>query len=162
MVAFDTILNVIPILSLVVVLAYYSLQIRNQNKSRQAQVYLTLYNKWDEKQQKAHAALRAAEFSNIDEYLEKYGPDTNPEFQHHVGQLINFYEGIGVMVKEGFLSMRLVALSWAGAIRVFWEKFEPIMDDLCEYYDYPRLWSETIYLCRELMKYMDEHPELKT
>ena len=97
-----------------------------------------------------------------DEYLEKYGPETNPEFQYHVGQLINFYEGIGVMVKEGFLSMRLVALSWAGAIRVFWEKFEPIMGDLCEYYDYPRLWSETIYLCRELMKYMDEHPELKT
>ena len=162
MVAFDTILNVIPILSLVVVLAYYSIQIRNQNKSRQAQVYLTLYNKWGEKQQNAHAAISAAEFRDFDEYIEKYGPETNPEFQNHVGQLVGFYEGIGVMVKEGYLSIRLVALTWAGAIRVFWEKFEPIMDDLAKYHDYPRLWSETLYLCRELMRYMDENPELKT
>jgi hypothetical protein len=162
MVDVDTIIDVVPILSLVIVLAYYSLQIRNQNKSRQAQVYLTLYSRWGNDQREAHQILRNADFHDLEEYLRNYGVETNPEFQRHIGTLISFYEGIGVMVREGFLSMRLVALSWAGALRVFWDRFEPIMDDLCEYYDYPRLWSETVYLCKELVKYMEEHPELKT
>jgi len=67
------------------------------------------------------------------------------------------------MVKEGYVSIRLVALMWAGMTRMFYEYIlEPIIEEGREYTKYPRLWSETEWLCKELIKYMNEHPELKT
>jgi hypothetical protein len=52
---------------------------------------------------------------------------------------------------------------WAGSTRMFYENIvEPIIEEGIVYWDYPRLWSETVYVCKELIKYMDEHPELKT
>jgi hypothetical protein len=53
-------------------------------------------------------------------------------------------------------------LMWGGATRMFWDMLEPILPDLAKHWNYPRLWSESAYLCRELVKYMDEHPELAT
>ena len=41
-------------------------------------------------------------------------------------------------------------------------KVSPNLDEWREEIGYPRLWSETEYICEELIKYMDEHPELKT
>ena len=69
---------------------------------------------------------------------------------------------MGVLVKAGLLDIHLIALSFAGATRQLWEKLEPLLEPMREKFEYPRMWSETEYLCRELMKYMDEHPELKT
>jgi len=52
---------------------------------------------------------------------------------------------------------------WAGVTRTYWENvLEDTIDDLRVLWRYPRLLSETEYVCRELIKYMDEHPELKT
>lgn len=39
---------------------------------------------------------------------------------------------------------------------------DPIINDLREHCKYPRLWSETEYVCKEVIKYVDEHPELRT
>ena len=94
--------------------------------------------------------------------MEKFGPETNIDFQRKRRRLATFYEGLGVLVKEGYIDIRLVALLMTGRIRVFWEKFEPIIDELREFHNYPRWMSETEYLYNELMKYLDEHPELKT
>ena len=69
---------------------------------------------------------------------------------------------VGVLVKEGMLDIRLIALNWAGASRMVWEKLEPILPQLRKQFNYPRMWSETEYLFRELIKYMEEHPELAT
>jgi len=36
------------------------------------------------------------------------------------------------------------------------------MSDVREIRAFPRYWAETEYLYNELMKYLEEHPELKT
>jgi hypothetical protein len=51
---------------------------------------------------------------------------------------------------------------WGGATTKYWSLMEPVIEDLRDYYEYPRMWSETEYVYREVIKYMDEHPELKT
>ena len=73
----------------------------------------------------------------------------------------SFYEGIGVIVKEGLLNVRWVALMWGGPTTKYWRLMEPIMEDLREHHEYPRMQIETEYVCREVIKYMEEHPELK-
>ena len=44
MVTFETVLDVVPAVSVAVALVYYGLQIRNQNKARQAQLYAQIYD----------------------------------------------------------------------------------------------------------------------
>ena len=125
-------------------------------------IFMQIYDKWDEKVQQAYYETQSWEFSDFKEFMDKYGYDTNKEASILFGRLVIYYEGLGVLVKEGLLNIRLVALLIAGVTRRFWEKFEPIIEEGREYYNAPRWLSETEYLYNELMKYMEEHPDLKT
>lgn len=130
-------------------------------ETRQAQLFMQLYDRWQELDWQRLAPHIMTKLSSYEEYIEKN--DKDPHFRKAISDFTSFLEGLGVIVKEGFLSIRLVALMWAGVTRTFWENIaEPILDEMREKTGYPRGWSETEYLCRELIKYMDEHPELKT
>ena len=72
-----------------------------------------------------------------------------------------YYEGVGVLVKEGRLDIRWVALLMAGMVINMWEKLEPVIEEY-RLYTRPRMASESEYLYNELMKYLEKHPELKT
>jgi len=149
---------------MIIALTYYGLQIRNQSRTRQAQMFMQLYNRYQDNFQ-AHGfnmyEIFNKKLSGYDEYLEKYQSDEN--FKLAMDRFLPFYEGLGVMVKEGYLSIRLVALMWAGVTRMFYEYIlEPIVEEGREQTKYPRLWSETEWLCKKLIRYMEEHPELKT
>jgi hypothetical protein len=105
--------------------------------------------------------MLSTKMSGLDEYLHKR--ETDPRFKLLMDSHFGFYETLGVLVKEGYISIRLIALTWAGSTRMFYENIvEPIIEEAKVYWDYPRVYSETVYVCKELIKYMDEHPELKT
>jgi biotin synthase-related radical SAM superfamily protein len=53
-----------------------------------------------------------AKVKDFEEYNRKYKADER--FKEVVDALGNFYEGVGVIVKEGFMDIRLVALMWGG------------------------------------------------
>ena len=162
MVALETILDILPVASLVVVLAYYSLQIRNQNRTRQAQLFMQMYNRWrdDTKGLDVNPVLNT-KLSGLTEYMEKYESDEN--FRARTNAYFSFYEGLGVIVKAGYMDIHLVALMWAGMTRRFYENIvEPIIEEAKEYWGMPRVWSETVYVCKELIRYMEEHPKLRT
>ena len=105
--------------------------------------------------------ITIAKVSSMEEYLELY--ESDERFKLAMDCYLPFYEGLGVMVKEGFFDIRLVALMWAGMTRMFYENiFEPVIDDMREHVNYPRLWSEGEWLCKELLRYLEDHPELRT
>ena len=162
MVALDTVLDVLPVASLVVVLAYYSLQIRNQNRTRQAQLFMQMYNRWrDDTKGLDFNPVLNTKLTGLTEYMEKHESDEN--FRDVVDAYFTFYEGLGVIVKAGYMDIHLVALMWAGMTRRFYENIvEPIIDEAKDYCDMPRVLSETVYVCKELIRYIDEHPELRT
>jgi hypothetical protein len=68
-----------------------------------------------------------------------------------------FYNGVGILVKENLLDIRYVDTMtyW---ITMFWELLDPYIDEL-RAKTYPKLFNETEYLYKELMKYRKEHPE---
>jgi len=89
---------------------------------------------------------------------------TNPETRDNrlaMTLLIGFYEGLGVLVRENLLDIRMVALLMTGPTKEFWEKLKPIIEEARERTNYPRMCSETEYLYEELMKYISEHPEIE-
>jgi hypothetical protein len=162
MVDYQTISIVLTGIGLMIALIYYGLQIRNQNRTRQAQLFMQMYDRWSDDTRGLNVrSVVNTKLSGFNEYLEKYQSDEN--FKEALDALFGFYEGLGVIVKERYMDIRLVALMWAGMTRRFYENIvDPIIDGAIEYWNAPRVWSETVYVCKELIKYIDDHPELKT
>ena len=162
MVDYQTLSIVLTGIGMIIALTYYGLQIRNQNRTRQAQVFMQLYNRYLDIFQ-AHGFFETIlqKLSSYDDFMRKYNADE--EFKQAMDCLLPFYEGLGVMVKEGYFSIHLVALMWTGMTRMLYENIvEPMIDEARVVSNLPRLWSETEWVCKELLKYIEEHPELKT
>jgi hypothetical protein len=158
MVTVESFLDWVPAIGVIIALAYYTLVIRNQNRTRQAQLYMQFLNPflsgkitnvWDK--------LLKWEYSDREEFEEKYW--SKPENRDDWRSLTMYFEGLGVYVKEGLIPIRLIALTMTTLVIRFWDKFSPI---ILEYrVNTPRNLSETEYLYDELMRYLEEHPELK-
>ena len=162
MVTLELVLQVFPILSLSVALVYYAINVRNQNRTTQASMFMQMHNQYLSISKEVHVfyLFRNATFSTAEEFIELI---TNDSEWTKVNDIwLQFLEGLGVVVKAGFLDIKMVALMWSGLTRITWDKLEPIMDDFRRITNFPRLYSETEYLCKELIKYVDAHPELKT
>ena len=144
-------------MGLVIALVYYTLTLRNQNRTLQAQLLLQIYNKFDTPEKtKAINTVFAWEFRDYDEYMEKYYSDYDT-----FSSVISFYEGVGVLVKTRKLPIGDIYLMIGGFTILLWEKFEPIKNQIREFYNYPSWASETEYLYNELIKYREKHPELR-
>ena len=159
-------------LGLTASILYYTMILRNANKTqqnqletRQVQMFMHIFNHTQTPGYiKAGRVFGLIEFENFEEALQLFDP-SNPESVENYEALttiIAFYEGLGSLVKEGFLDIRWVALLMAGSTRQNWEKIEPVIDEMRLVKNYPRLASEMEYLYIELMKYIEEHPELAT
>ena len=75
-------------------------------------------------------------------------------------KIVGFYEGVGVLVREGLLDIRLVALLMTGTTLGFWRKIELYVLDVRVSLG-PRVWIETEYLAKRLLDYMEKHPEIE-
>ncbi|MBL7169175.1 hypothetical protein ISS40_10920 [Candidatus Bathyarchaeota archaeon] len=163
---YQMVLSTLQTVALIVGIFYYIMTIRGNQRNqqltletREAQLMMQLWSSYQELRTQDQF-WRNIEYKDFDDFWERYGFD--PSFWEENGQILGWYENIGVLVKEGLLNIRLIALMYAGSTRQLWENLEPLMDGLREKFDYPRVWSETVYLCETLMRYMEEHPELKT
>ncbi len=134
-------------------------------ETRQAQLFMNVYNQSFTNRQFLDSLNRVLNlhWEDLDEYLELFDY-TNPKTRENrlaMGTLVGFFEGVGVLVKEDLLDIRLVALLMTGQVKAFWEKTESIVEENRERFNYPRWVSETEYLYKELMKYISEHPDIE-
>ena len=133
-------------------------------ETRQAQMFIQMQNRLSDSMRDIEIPylelIQSKKYDTYDEFIDLLNSD--PTIRKVVRRLCGFYENLGVLVKEKLIDVRLVALMWGGSTRIFWEFIEPIIDEWRVAMNYPRLWSETEYVCKEVLKYMDEHPELRT
>ena len=72
-----------------------------------------------------------------------------------------FFEGIGLLVREDQINIRLFAQLMTGMTRSWWERlYKAILEEGRERRNFNRWMSESEYLYNELMKYHEENPEL--
>jgi hypothetical protein len=164
MVTLETVLDVVPIVSLVVVLTYYSLQVRNQNKTRQAQLFMQIYNRYMERDfQTAEQEMYSQwEWQGFDDFFAKYGGTANPRAYGMHTQAGAFYEAMGVLVYRGMIDVRLVddLMSWS--ILSYWDKFGPVMVEVRDRFNIPQNYEYVEYLYNRIKSIAGEqHPELK-
>ena len=129
-------------------------------ETRQAQMFLSIYNKITEKEfTRAWNTVMNSSWSSYQEFNELR---KKPEFYEAFLFINGFFEGIGVLVKEGMLDIRWIALLIASWTTEYWEKIREAIIEHKKITGAKRLLSEYEYLYNKLMNYMEEHPELKT
>jgi hypothetical protein len=147
---------------------YYVSTLRNAQKTqqlqldtRQAQLFMQIYSQShnDPTFLDAFRKTMSLQWSTYEEFSDLLKDEEKGRALQRVG---SFYEGLGVLVKENYVDIRLVALLMTIMTRTWWEKYKPIIEEGRRQSGYPRWLSESEYLYNELMKYIDKHPELKT
>ena len=159
-ITYQMVLSTLQTAGLLVGIAYYIISLRNQNRARKTQLYLQMINTFSESDYlEALGKLNDLEWSTAEDFIEDW---RTPEGRKTIRTLGNWYEGLGTLVKENLLDIRVVALLVTGLVIQFWDKFIPVIDEVREALEWPRFYIEAEYLYDQLMKYIEEHPEIQT
>ena len=160
MVEIDTVLAFIQATGIIVGVAYYILNIqdnqRNQQlqlETRQAQLFMQLYNRWSDPDfGKYYGTARYKYTEHIFEILKKsvepYDPEVHTPF-HSLGQ---FFEGMGMLVKKGLINIEYVDELLSYRIVWWWEKMKPMYERERKLMGDPDLYGNTEYLYDEIIK----------
>jgi hypothetical protein len=147
---------------------YYVMTLRAQQnnmkatlKTRESQLFMTLYNKISgEEYMKHHMNIMSTDWKDYEDFKAKVLSDPEKHLSLHMIALT--MEGVGVLVKENLVDIKLVAMYIAGSTRQCWEKLRPVIQHYRREEDYSRYMSEFEYVYNRLMDYMAVHPELLT
>ncbi len=125
------------------------LQLREQNKTRQAQLFIEIYTQF------MRGELQDMHFEIL-EAFGKHTKDSDPEIwetnRGMINSVLSFLEGVGVLVKRGLLDINLVAdLISTPTIRI-WEAMQNWVMWSRDNLNRPQLWEWTEYLYQEIMK----------
>jgi len=127
-------------LSFIVAATYYIMTLRNQQKNqelalkaqqlqletRQAQLFMQIFSRQYEVEQRRNIhLLNNLEYKDLDDFLEKYGPETNPDTYFRITSLATYFEGVGVLVKRNLVDPSMVDDLMSGRIIESWESTAP-------------------------------------
>ncbi len=158
-------------IGIIISILYYTSVLRNANKTRelqlqaqehaietrQAQLLMQIVNHWSQPWIiDARQLLEDAEFDSVEDALRQ--AEENPEGFKAFRIFMIWLEGIGVLVKEGYLDIKIIADLMSVAVKTYWEKYEPIIMYMRK--SNPRSYIEFEYLYNAVMNFYEEHPEL--
>jgi len=165
------VLQILQTAGILVGIIYYITIMRNSQrtqdmtlKNRQAQLLLRM---WDKTQSKEFNydlnTVFEMEWENYDDFIEKYGRKNNSEAWNAFGSILNFCEGLGVMVKNDLIDPSLVDDMESNLIVTSWEKLSPIIIEFQKRNNFPTFCEQYEYLYHQIAPiYYRQHPELKT
>jgi hypothetical protein len=144
---------------------YYMMTLRNQDRTRQTQLFMQIYDRYMDKEFQAIEAeiFNQWVWEDLDDFMTKYGAAADPEAYGKHTQIGVFYEAIGVLVYRNMLDVRLVddLMSWS--ILNFWDRLGPIMVEARERFNIPQNYEWVEYLYNRIKSIAEQqHPELKT
>ncbi len=147
MVNVQTISIAVASLSVVAGVVYYAIQIRHQSKTRQMDLLMRLYLTWgSEDMKKALQGVFALEFGDYEDFIKKYGLASQAWVD--VDKVGWFMNGVGFLVHEGFVNIRLVlGLFHAQGWIMMWEKLKPVIEGVRKKFGFPEsyVWFEYLY-----------------
>ena len=134
MVDIQTISIVFASASVVAGVIYYALQIRNQNKMRQTDLTMRLYQQLESKEFMNYwAQAITREEKDYNEYVKKQGVV-------ELLQVSTYFEGVGILLHRKLLDIDMAIDLFGEPIKIIWEKNEPILkemhSDKCFWFEY--------------------------
>ena len=178
------VLQIVQTIALIVGIAYYLTIMRNQQKTReltlkaqehaaetrQAQLYMQLYSFYDNKEfLKDYGNINTVYvYDDVEDWWERYSPQADVEAYSSWLRVGRFLDGVGILLKRNLIDPPLVFELLGDIIRGAWEGMddtlgmERFVKEGRTFWSRPKLWQNFEYLYEEHMKYLEEHPELKT
>ena len=158
-ITYQMILSTLQTICLLVGITYYLITLKNQNKARQAQLFMNIHRETQSKEaQTDFLDIETIEMNSAEDWI-KLREDR--ESFTVIAKYLSYYEGIGVLVREGLIDVGLVAKLSSGNIIWFWEKYREGTIDIREHYNWPRWAIEVEYLYDKILDYAGKHPELE-
>jgi len=150
--------DIVAIVGVVAGFTYYVMTLRNQTRTRQAQLFMSIYRSTsDPEAQERYLDIQTIEMNGIEDWNRL--KEDREKFKV-LGWYLSYYEGIGVLISEGLLDIGLVARLSSGNIIWFWEKYRDGLYDLREKFKWVRFAIEVEYLYNKIVEYAEKHPEL--
>jgi len=128
MVTLDQVIYVLPLLGIAVSILYYAMVLRNSNRTRAAQLFMSLHNEMV----KVEGMVRFLDtmYMEWDDYADferKYGSDNNPKAYAQRLSLWNSFNNYGVLLKKGLIDPEMIYDAAGAVIIMSWEKWQPII-----------------------------------
>ena len=144
---------------LIIALTYYTLTIRNQNKTRKTQLFMQIFQELNSKESgDMWVELMNAEIDDYDDFLRRYDSAVNPDSLSKRNHIWYSYHCIGLLLMDGVISIELVNDMVGLVSTLQWRKWGDIIKEIRARQGFPRLFNGFEYLYNELVKYHDEHP----
>ncbi|MHA2217669.1 MAG: DUF4760 domain-containing protein [Candidatus Hodarchaeales archaeon] len=128
-------------------------------ETRQAQLFMQVHNRWKSREiLKAYGQVRYKyQLNDINDLLTKYMPDTNVEAYVDYMSLHTFFEGLGILVKEGLIDIGLVKDLFSERIIWHWENIiGPLIHDIRKTTNDPTQYDHIEYLYNEMKQQIQQ------
>ena len=156
----QTALTYLSLISIPVGVFYHIMTLRNQSRTRQAQLFMQIYNHWTGTEfNQNYIEVINRNWEDYDDYYEKYGAIRESVKRRTIGL---YFEGIGMLVHRKLIDVSLVDDMMSSFLIGFWEKYGPVTKIDRERLNTPQMleWTESLY--NEVRKVAEQqHPELK-
>jgi len=140
--------------------AYYVLDMRNQTKIRKTDMLVRLYSRsTDSEYMDAYWKVSNLDFTDYQDYVKKYGAlSTDSPMNRALLTILNFYQMAGALLMSRLIDLVTVYNFWGSRNpTMLFEKVKPIVLELRREVD-PELYTGFEYLAAELKK---EEPQLR-
>jgi len=171
MASFEFLAIIVSVLGLAASITYYAIILNNANKTqqqqletRQANLFNSLYNAFlDEKMFDIIWELHLGyEYEDYDDFMAKYGPETDYEAFKKFHRFFAHLEGMGIYIKQGLISAELIDDFMSSDICTLWEKFEKYFKESRIVNNDPLFFEHVEYLYNQIKPIREKHiKELK-
>ncbi len=152
MASFEFLAIILTGLGLSVSIIYYANVLQNANKTRQTQLFMNLYQTVvTENFNQNLIEMLGAEWTDYQDYLNKYGPIDNPKMAAKRFSTWQVYNGIGFLLMENFIELEKVWQLFGGqGPNMMWRKWESIILGIREGIDSPSYMLGFEYLANSI------------
>ncbi|MFW9984329.1 MAG: hypothetical protein ACFFCB_06315 [Candidatus Odinarchaeota archaeon] len=122
---------IVAICSIVLAFIIGVRSLRNASISRKASVFISYQTQAYDKQLLVdHIEFIGWSWKDYGEFMQKYGPQTNPEAYAKFLSILGFYEGMARLLKKKIIEIDLMPESMAILVVMFVEKIKPMSEQI--------------------------------
>ena len=158
MVSLEVIAILLSGISISASLIYYASVLRNQNETRQTQLFMNVYNNHTKIQNIGilMEILYRWEWDDFDDFNAKYSLPNNFEAHEKWTYYFATLEGLGILIKKGLIDPELVYNSQWASIILLWEKFRPVVEEIRVRTNIPHVYEDPEFLYNEMIRIRDK------
>jgi len=152
MIDVPTVSAIVVAASVVLGLGFTMLELRHLAQTRRTDVIMRIYDRFGSKEM-VEAIYSVG-------HLRSQGPNFSPtEALTGVTQVAIIFEGLGVLLEENLIDIKLVNSLFGPTLVSLWEPIQPVIQGMRESLKEPFFFSHFEYLYNRLAEYRRDHPE---